>query len=117
MKLTSFAIALAVGVVLTLTGANVARADAIDGAWCVKDGRLMSITRTHILMPNGKRIPGLYDRHAYSYTVPNGDEGAGSKVYMILVDPGTIHLWKTEAAARKNEPPAEVWHRCSAHVS
>ena len=45
------------------------------------------------------------------------ERGAVAKVFMILVNPETIHLWKTEAAARAKEAPAEVWERCSAHVS
>ena len=94
---------------MTVAGADPAWADAIDGDWCFEDGRLMTITRTHIVTPGGKQIRGLYDRHAYTYTVPKEDEGAGSKVFMILANPRTIHLWKNEAAAKAQEPPAEVW--------
>ena len=117
MRLTSLVLAFTAGSALSLVGLDAARADAIDGDWCFKDGRLMSITRTHIVMPGGKQIRGLYDRHAYTYTVPEEDEGAGSKVFMILANPKNLHLWRDEASAKAQKPPAEVWRRCSAHVS
>jgi hypothetical protein len=117
MRLTSLILAFTAGAILNLADIDPARADAIDGDWCSKDGRLMSITRTHIVMPDEKQIRGLYDRHAYTYRVPDEEEGAGSKVFMILANPKTIHLWRDEASAKAQKPPAEVWHRCSAHVS
>lgn len=117
MRFTSFIVALTVSTILYLVDADPARADDIDGDWCFKDGRLMTITHTHIVMPGGKRIRGLYDRHAFTYTVPGNEKGAGSKVFMVLANPQTVHLWRDESSAKAQKPPAEVWQRCSAHVS
>ena len=82
-------------------------ADAIDGEWCVSDGRYMTIDGPKILTPGGTRMTGNYDRHGFSYTVPSGETGAGSTVSMVLVNDDTIHL--TMSA----EAQAEVWRRCT----
>lgn len=117
MRFGIHVIAFAFGISLAVGLANPVKADAIDGDWCFDDGRLMSIARTHVVTPGGNRIRGLYDRHAYAYTVPEGEEGAGATIYMVLANPDTIHLWMDEASAQERKPPAEIWRRCSAHVS
>jgi len=91
--------------VVILLPAGGALADAIDGNWCARNGRHLSIDGPRITTPGGTRTTGEYDRHAFSYTVPAAEPGAGSVVSMILVDDDTIHL-KIAAA------PLEVWRRC-----
>ena len=117
MRLNRFIAVFGLGVGVLAGSSHPAQADAIDADWCIEDGRLMSISRTHIVRPGGHRIRGVYDRHGYAYTVPDQEAGAGSRITMILVNPRTIHLWLDEAAARGSRPRSEISYRCSAHVS
>lgn len=88
-----------------------ARADAIDGSWCYK-GRHLAIEGPRILIPSGKQITGQYDRHSFVYQVPPGDQGAGSSIFMVLLDEDTMAL-----RAGSEEAKPEVWRRCAAPVS
>jgi len=90
---------------------DTAWADAIDGHWCFADGRKFSIDGSRIVTPTGKRTTGDYDRHAFSYTVPTGDPGAGSIISMDLVDEDTVHLWTGTRTSASG--PMQTWHRCS----
>ncbi len=91
--------------------ATAARADAIDGSWCYK-GRHLAIEGSKILIPSGKQIIGDYDRHGFSYKVPPGDKGAGSSIFMGILDDETMHL---RVGSEQVNP--EVWRRCAAPVS
>lgn len=83
-----------------------ARADAIDGDWCSRDGRRLSIAGPQIVTPKGNRIAGNYSRHAFDYKVPANEPRAGASINMTLVDENTVHL---RAGA---DPKTQVWHRC-----
>lgn len=83
------------------------RADAIDGTWCAVDGRIMEIHGSQISTPGGNDIVGAYDRHAFSYVVPQSEAPAGETVRMVLVSDDIVHL-KTGGATGE----AEVWQRC-----
>lgn len=97
--------------VLAMTVAGVARADTIDGNWCASDGRSLSITGPRIVTPGGRTTTGDYDRHAFSYRVPDGEPGAGATIAMTLLDEYTMNL---RAAASGGEPgPVQVWKRCT----
>lgn len=91
--------------------ATAARADAIDGSWCYK-GRHLAIEGPKILIPSGKQITGDYDRHGFIYTVPAGDKGAGSSIFMGVLDDETMEL---RVGSEQAKP--EVWRRCAAPVS
>lgn len=93
-------------------GADRARADSIDGNWCAADGRSLSIAGPKIVTPGGRTTTGDYDRHAFAYQVPDGEQGAGGAIAMRLLDEYTMHL--RIAAAGGGEPgPVQVWRRCS----
>ena len=94
-----------------------ARADAIDGNWCFTDGRNMSIDGPKIRTPFGKQMGGDYDRHAFSYTIPDGEPGTGLVVYMVLIDDETLHVRKGKDSAKAASSPLEVWHRCKLPTS
>lgn len=96
----------AVGLFLLLS--SQAHADRIDGAWCLKLERMV-IEGPHIQTPGGQRITGDYSRHAFRYTVPAGEAGAGSEVNMVL------HSEEEVAVSRGGA--AELWHRCGPSVS
>src|SRR5262245_16090896 len=46
-----------------------ARADAIDGEWCLGPAHF-AIDGPNILTPGGNRIQGNYSRHGFLYVVP-----------------------------------------------
>ena len=92
-----------------------ARADAIDGHWCHKNGKRLSIEGPRIVIPNGTAMTGDYDRHAFSYIVPPGASGAGKRVDMTLVDDDTLQM--TAVTLRALPGLGEIWHRCRAPVS
>jgi hypothetical protein len=83
-----------------------ALADTIDGLWCFKT-RTMSIDGPTIITPGGHQITGDYERHAFFYTVPANEPGAGAAVRMQLVNEETVNLWIEPGPAE-----AEVWLRC-----
>ncbi len=99
------AIALAAAALL-LPGA--ALADQIDGHWCFADGRNLSINGPKIVTPGGNRIEGFYTRHAFSYTVPEGEAGAGTVTAMNQLNDLMIHVRPDGVT----EP--QVWRRCTA---
>jgi hypothetical protein len=98
-------------IVLLLTSAQQALADAIDGDWCRADGGRMSIRGPLITTPGGHQIAGHYSRHAFSYTIPLPEPSAGTTVSMRLVNPETINLWI--GAQSSNAAPMEIWNRCT----
>lgn len=88
-----------------------ARADAIDGHWCGPDKRILSIQGPAITTPGGKRIKGNYDRHAFSYIVPDGEPGSGATVNMTLLSEELMRLHPPNGGAE------QLWRRCVAAVS
>ena len=99
---------------LLLAPLGPARADQIDGDWCFKDGRHMTIEGAKIRTPGGKRMTGLYDRHAFSYVVPEGELGAGGTTEMYQVNDEMIRVKPATAAA---DAPPETWRRCRMQTS
>ncbi len=89
---------------LLALAAGGARADAIDGNWCASDGKVMSIEGPRIVTPGGTPATGDYSRHAFAYTVPAPDSGAGNEVRLVLVDEDTVRVVAG--------PPPEIWRRC-----
>jgi hypothetical protein len=101
----------AIGGALLLLAATAARADAIDGDWCLA-AKSMSIRGPDIVTPGGQRTTGDYTRHSFSYTIPAGELGAGEAVAMILRGEYLLHV-------RQGGPdaPLQEWRRCSARTS
>lgn len=89
---------LALPMLVLQTGA--ARADAIDGDWCLGDGSRLSINGPDITTPAGRQLKGDYDRHHFTYVEPSG-----GTVSMVLVSEIQMRL----------KPPAgdeQLWRRC-----
>ena len=97
------------GALAVLLGAQAARADAIDGSWCLESGRRMMIDGPNIVTPAGTRTKGEYSRHYFEYVVPAGDPGAGSTITMQLLNEETVRVHESGADA--------IWHRCGPSVS
>ncbi len=89
---------------------GLARADAIDGAWCRSDGRRIVIAGPSVTTPEGHQITGDYGRHVFAYTVPAAEPGAGSEVHMQLM--GEYHVQVQEGAAAP-----VMWDRCGPSIS
>lgn len=97
----------AAAVVAIIAAAQVAPAwaDAIDGNWCSRDGKSMSISGPDIVTPGGTRMVGDYHRHGFRYVVPAAEKPAGAQVDMSLVDEETLHV-------RVGKGSIETWRRC-----
>jgi hypothetical protein len=103
--------------VLILPGASGARADAIDGAWCLSvgdhtGGKRMEIAGPDIVTPNGTKTEGDYRRHFFSYVIPPSDPDAGMTVQMRLLDESTVQLRRVPGPS-----PIETWLRCGKEIS
>jgi hypothetical protein len=90
-------------------------ADAIDGNWCFADGRRLSIQGADLVTPGGKYMTGDYDRHAFAYVAPDGENSAGSKVFMVLIDDDTMQ--RVIGGAPSASGQGEVWRRCAERMS
>lgn len=89
---------------------HAARADSIDGAWCHEKGKRMVITGPSIVTPGGTKAEGDYGRHDFSYTVPAGEPGAGTRIQMVLMGEYRVRVQEGDAAP-------VVWERCGPSVS
>ncbi len=111
MKHNPFRRALVIAVFLAASLASQgARADAIDGQWCSKDAKRLSIDGPEIITPGGKRMQGIYERHAFSYVVPPGEPQAGKQVNMGLIDDDTAEVQTGGGAS-------VIWNRCGPPIS
>ena len=83
-----------------------ALADRIDGNWCAKDGRILTIDGPSMITPGGNAIAGDYKRHSFVYTVPKAEPGAGATVNMYQLNDETIRV------SLINGDGTEIWNRC-----
>jgi hypothetical protein len=93
-----------VGALALSMATSSARADAIDGQWCLARS-YFEINGANIRTPGGNQITGNYDRHGFNYVVPVNEEGAGIQIVMVLLNEETVRL------TRGSQPP-ETWKRC-----
>ena len=87
-----------------VAGVYPARADAIDGQWCLGSSHF-EISGPNIRTPGGSQITGNYDRHGFTYVVPAGEDGAGTQIVMVLLNEETVRL-------ARGISPSETWKRC-----
>ena len=98
---------------LLLSGlASHARADAIDGSWCAEPDLRVTINGPTIVTPGGHPLWGDYSRHNFSYTVPQGEPGAGAVIQMRLLSEYTM-----QSRSGTDEATVQTWHRCSPATS
>jgi hypothetical protein len=105
---------MACGVAL-LMAPGVALAHSIDGSWCHKDGKQLSVDGPRIVTPGGNMTTGDYDRQGTSYIVPPGERGAGKSMVMSLVDEDTMQM--SEGTLRVISEIASTWQRCPVPMS
>ncbi|HZT48125.1 MAG TPA: hypothetical protein VFA64_09115 [Hyphomicrobiaceae bacterium] len=96
---------LAAGAIVGMT-ARAAKADAIDGEWCLGSSHF-AIDGPNITTPGGNRIQGNYSRHGFDYVVPANEPGAGGRIDMVLLNEETVQLTRAGQAAAP-----EIWRRC-----
>ncbi len=85
-------------------------ADAIDGSWCSTAGHV-DIDGPKITLSSKSATAGQYSRHQFLYTVPEGEEHAGDKVYMQLM--GEEDMTSYTVKDSKAVDPVD-WKRCAA---
>jgi hypothetical protein len=96
--------ALIFGYLAIVAGVCPARADAIDGQWCLGSSHF-EISGPNIRTPGGNQITGNYDRHGFTYVVPSNEVGAGTQIVMVLLNEETVRLTRGTSAP-------ETWKRC-----
>lgn len=102
---------IAAALMVLVMASGPAVADRIDGNWCSRDGRNMTIDGPKIRTPGGMVMTGEYDRHGFRYVVPEGEPGAGVTVTMVQLDDQTINVHAGK------DPAVHVWNRCSLQIS
>ena len=100
---------------LLLSLASPAAADAIDGNWCHPDGRRFTIRGPAVTTPGGNLLQGNYDRHHFSYQIPPPEPRAGETVFMTLMGEYLVHL--RVGAEASGAGPVEAWNRCAPSIS
>ena len=85
--------------------ATTAMADAIDGDWCEKMGRHLNIDGPKIKTPGGNNITGDYERHGFTYIVPNGEVHASKTIRMQMQSEELMLLILPDGSIEK-------WNRC-----
>jgi hypothetical protein len=103
--MTRRGLALGSWVISLLLAASPARADAIDGQWCL-GAKSFVIDGPNIRTPSGIQLSGSYDRHGFEYVVPAGEPDAGMQIVMLLVNEEAVRLTRGSAV------PPEIWRRC-----
>ncbi len=98
--------ALLIGTFTLYLGSGAARADVIDGEWCLGVNHF-AIQGPDIVTPGGHQIKGNYWRHGFAYIVPADETDAGREIDMRLLNEETVEL------TRKGQTSSpETWHRC-----
>ncbi len=103
--------------VLLLFTAGPASADSLDGNWCSRDGERLHIEGPTIMTPGGSKMQGNYQRHTFSYIVPDTETGAGSFVFLQQwgEEMMKMYLGSDEASARQGD--GQEWNRCAPTTS
>lgn len=96
---------------VVFASAGSAFADQIDGSWCAPTGESMTIEGSTVITPGGRTLSGRYDRHNFSYDIPDGETSAGGRVDANQID--DQHIRVTIAPPAQKEPaPHAIWTRC-----
>jgi hypothetical protein len=93
------------GLLAASLSAGPALADKIDGSWCASgSARSIHIDGPAVTTPGGHALQGDYSRHFFSYTIPAGEPGAGTRVNMRLLNEMAVEIQFPSGT--------ETWHRC-----
>ena len=88
-----------------------AHADRIDGNWC-KGLKRLHIDGPQIVTPGGTKMTGDYDRHAFTYVVPAGEDDAGATITMQQMHEELMQ-WQSST----NPSDVQDWIRCKEQIS
>lgn len=111
MDMTRIVKASFVSACLFLASAGFAVADQIDGSWCAPTGESMTIEGPRVITPGGRTLSGRYDRHNFSYDIPDGEANAGGRLDANQLDDQHIRV-TIAPPARKEPAPHAIWTRC-----
>ncbi len=101
---------LAMLTLLALTGSTgLAHADRLDGDWCSASGDKLTIDGKMITTPAGQIIEGIYGRHRFQYSAPEGGWEAGKDIHIRQLSDTLMML-------RAGDGPEAEWRPC-AHIS
>jgi hypothetical protein len=97
--------------VLVALSTGGAYADRIDGHWC-KGLKRLYIDGPQIVTPGGTKMTGDYDRHAFTYVVPAGEDDAGATITMQQMHEELMQ-WQSSS----NPSDVQDWIRCNEQIS
>lgn len=103
-------LALLLAITLAAFPGSAARADAIDGDWCL-GSQSMNINGPNIRTPAGNQTTGDYTRHTFSYTIPKGEPGEDGRLSMRLLNDDMLEVSRPRAGSGSASAP-EIWRRC-----
>lgn len=86
-----------------------ARADAVDGNWCSRDGRSILIDGPSVTIPSGAHVTGEYSKHVFRYVGPANGPESGHDIRMYLNGDDILRIRRLIDGI---EQPEEVWRRC-----
>jgi hypothetical protein len=95
---------------LTLS-ANTVLADQIDGNWCSRDGRSISIDGPDVTTSRGIAVKAAYNRHHINFVIPSGEPNEGGSFQADQLNDNEIRV----IIVRQSGGPvgeAEIWTPC-----
>ena len=87
-----------------------ALADSIDGSWCSKDGKHLSINGSEIILPNGVKTKGAYGRHEFLYNALPSDADPDVQFFLKLRSEDSMNSYVLKNHQR-SDPLS--WERCA----
>jgi hypothetical protein len=96
-------------VLLLISGPAVAV--QIDGNWCSRDGRNVTIDGDKIRTPGGTVMTGEYERHSFRYVVPKNETNVGMVIVMVQVNDEIINVIEGK------DTTLHVWNCCKLTIS
>jgi hypothetical protein len=96
---------------------DAAWADSIDGEWCSPDGSRLVIDGNYVTTPGGSKIKGAYDRHHFTFTMPQDDTNGGLDVDMVLTTDSQISVRYLAYSTKEKYLLPEFWVRCRQSLS
>ena len=98
-------------VALCILGALPALADSIDGIWCTKDGKRVSINGPEITLPDGVKTKGAYGQYEFLYFALPNDPEPDAQFFLKLRGENSMDSYVIKNHHRSD--PTK-WDRCVA---
>lgn len=96
----------------SLTGSlSALEAGDLDGQWCSRDGRTISVSGTEIITPRGYRSTGVYGGNALSFSEFHRYNQPGPMIWMEPAGKDSARV-SIVSKQQKEPPPHDLWSRC-----